>query len=53
MSKDEKNEQPSRAAAPKKPYLKPAFLAERVFETMALSCLKMPNRGCAPSVNAS
>jgi len=28
------------AAAPKKPYHKPAFRYERVFETMALSCGK-------------
>jgi len=27
--------------APKKPYLKPAFRFERVFETLALSCGKV------------
>jgi hypothetical protein len=28
-------------AAPKKPYQKPSFQFEKVFETMALSCGKM------------
>jgi hypothetical protein len=29
------------SAAPKKPYTKPEFLHERVFETMALACGKV------------
>ena len=29
------------SAAPKKPYKKPEFLHERVFETMALACGKV------------
>ena len=33
------------AAAPKKPYQKPAFRHERVFETMALACGKHPGGG--------
>ncbi len=33
--------EPSSAAAPKKPYLKPAFQREQVFETMALACGKI------------
>ena len=39
---------PKRAAAPggKRPYRKPAFKYERVFETMALSCGKVqPTQG--------
>ncbi|MFZ2059556.1 MAG: hypothetical protein WAU82_00965 [Candidatus Binatus sp.] len=41
MSKHEKNERSPRAAAPKKPYLKPSFEREDVFETRALNCGKM------------
>ena len=41
MSKQQKNERPSREAAPKKPYLKPSFEREQVFETQALNCGKM------------
>lgn len=40
MSKQQKNERP-RDAAPKKPYLKPSFEREQVFETRALNCGKM------------
>ena len=39
-----KSENPDRAASsgkPKKPYVKPAFIRERAFETMALSCGKI------------
>ncbi len=32
---------PDERSKPKKPYQKPAFRHERVFETMALSCGKM------------
>jgi hypothetical protein len=32
-------------AGDRKPYLKPAFLREQIFETMALSCGKSPSRG--------
>lgn len=31
--------------AKKKPYVKPAFRSERVFETMALSCGKTDSEG--------
>lgn len=41
MSKQQKNEPPSREAAPKKPYLKPSFEREKIFETQALVCGKM------------
>jgi hypothetical protein len=40
MSKQQKNERPSSEAAPKKPYLKPSFEREQVFETQALNCGK-------------
>ena len=47
MSEQKNPDQPEfpRAAAssdsPKKPYLKPAFRREQVFETMALACGKL------------
>ena len=41
MSKHEKNERSPRETAPKKPYLKPSFEREKVFETQALTCGKM------------
>lgn len=34
--------------APKKPYSKPAFRIERVFETSALACGKTPTQHCGP-----
>jgi hypothetical protein len=33
--------EPASAAAAKKPYVKPAFQREQVFETMALACGKI------------
>jgi hypothetical protein len=33
----------ARDGEPKKPYVKPAFRLERVFETMALACGKINN----------
>jgi hypothetical protein len=36
-----KQHQPSTAGKGKKPYQKPAFRYERVFETLALSCGKL------------
>jgi hypothetical protein len=41
MSKHENNERSPRETAPKKPYLKPSFEREKVFETQALTCGKM------------
>ena len=43
MSRDKDIKQPQHpfAGDAKKPYLKPAFRYERVFETMALSCGKV------------
>jgi hypothetical protein len=48
MIKDEKTAQQPRQVAAKKPYLKPAFERERVFETMALTCGKVQStqRSC-------
>jgi hypothetical protein len=37
----EKRQQPAIAGKEKKPYQKPAFRYERVFETLALSCGKI------------
>ncbi len=38
--------QPGPTGHPKKPYEKPAFRHERIFETMALSCGKLnPTQG--------
>lgn len=36
------NESPRRSEAKKKPYRKPSFRSEQVFETMALACGKTP-----------
>jgi hypothetical protein len=33
--------EPSPSAKPKRPYVKPAFQHEKVFETMALTCGKL------------
>ncbi len=38
---DESNKTKVPAASDKKPYVKPAFRHEKVFETMALSCGKV------------
>lgn len=39
--KDRQADQAPEAGAAKKPYVKPAFRHERVFETMALACGKI------------
>jgi len=39
--KSDKQKIPDNRAAAKKPYLKPAFRHEQVFETMALACGKI------------
>lgn len=43
MTQDDRNTPSgeSAAQAPKKPYVKPAFRHEQVFETMALACGKI------------
>jgi hypothetical protein len=42
----------NRPAAPqKKPYTKPAFQFERVFETQALACGKVHSHGTACKIN--
>jgi len=42
----EKRQQPGHTGKEKKPYQKPAFRYERVFETLALSCGKIiPSQG--------
>ena len=46
MPKDEKSAvQTTTGAKRKKPYVKPAFRAEQVFETMALACGKSNTEG--------
>ena len=42
-----REEQPSNRTPIKKTYVKPAFRFERVFETQALSCGKIPGQGGA------
>jgi hypothetical protein len=37
----EKTDKPEKKLASKKPYTKPAFQHEKVFETMALACGKL------------
>jgi hypothetical protein len=41
MSEEPRSESRESAPAPRKPYQKPSFRHERVFETMALSCGKI------------
>jgi len=41
MLKDDGSENPPVRKGPKKPYRKPAFRHERVFETRALTCGKI------------
>lgn len=46
MTKRSQTDAPKReAVTAKKPYIKPSFERERVFETMALSCGKMGTTG--------
>lgn len=45
------NTTPATTGTPKRPYQKPAFRHEPVFETMALSCGKLPGGGSACSGN--
>jgi hypothetical protein len=46
--------EPPAAAAARKPYQKPAFQREQVFETMALSCGKVnPTNGACGAVRKS
>ena len=40
MNESERSRAETKVKAAKKPYVKPAFRSERVFETMALSCGK-------------
>ena len=40
MKEPETSRKETRTSGAKKPYVKPAFRSERVFETMALSCGK-------------
>ncbi len=41
MTKHNQTENQARPALARKPYVKPAFEREKVFETMALSCGKI------------
>jgi hypothetical protein len=43
---DTANTTAATVGAAKRPYQKPAFRHEQVFETMALTCNKVPTRGC-------
>lgn len=51
MNRDEKSDHQAQEAARKKPYLKPSFQREQVFETMALICGKVQSTqsGCKSS----
>ena len=47
----EKQQQPDNAGKDKKPYQKPAFRYERVFETLALACGKTVMSGTCHDQN--
>lgn len=55
MTKHDKGIQQSRASGAKKPYVKPGFQREKVFETMALTCGKVQSteHGCHSSRKVS
>jgi hypothetical protein len=55
MNKHGKSDQQAQTGARKKPYLKPGFQREKVFETQALTCGKMQSTqgGCHQSRKAS
>lgn len=55
MNKHGKADHQPQEAARKKPYLKPSFQREKVFETMALTCGKVQSTqsGCHQSRKAS
>ena len=38
---------PATKRTAKKPYVKPAWVSEKIFETTALACAKMPGQGGA------
>lgn len=51
-SEDRKPQDPEVAGTPaKRPYVKPAFRHEQVFETMALACGKISNTQASCRVN--
>jgi len=45
MAKHNQNDRQKQLSTAKKPYVKPSFERERVFETMALSCGKVGTSG--------
>jgi hypothetical protein len=50
MTKETTEKTPGSANLARRPYQKPAFLHERIFETMALSCGKVnPTQGACSS----
>lgn len=55
MSKHDQSEHQKREARAKKPYVKPGFQREKVFETMALTCGKVQSteHGCHSSRKVS
>ena len=40
MPRGQETESPTR-----KPYIKPGFVSEKIYETQALACLKLPGQG--------
>jgi hypothetical protein len=55
MSKQDQTEKQSHLTLARKPYLKPSFEREKVFETQALTCGKMQSTqsGCHQSRKTS
>ena len=51
MKEQEKERLDSSPAAPRKPYVKPAYRSEQVFETTALTCGKSNTEGQCHLVN--
>jgi hypothetical protein len=48
---DKLSQSPGAGASPKRPYVKPAFRHEQVFETMALACGKISSTQSQCRVN--
>jgi hypothetical protein len=51
MTEHDRNDQERQESVNKKPYLKPSFERERVFETMALACGKVASTQGACHMN--
>ncbi|MGH9775235.1 MAG: hypothetical protein ACRD50_09845 [Candidatus Acidiferrales bacterium] len=52
-NEQEPQEKTGQGVPAKKPYVKPRFKSEQIFETLALSCGKLPGQGGQCNATAS